>query len=461
MSHLCFATSVSPKRSNLFGRDTSQPASRPTVPQAPLVALDAEAPTGSTPPPKKKASSTPAASGPGVAAALPEAGASPPEAGASPPAVGASPPAAGASPPAAAASPPKVAIASPEVAAAPRGVTPEPPECAVSPPDVIASLPETSVSQGETGATPSAVGAPPSKAAAVPPEAAAATSRVSVATPEVAAARPEAATSPPSAAVAPSGAAAPRREVPESPPEVTGSPSEVSVSSSKASKLPLIAAPALPKADVVARSSVALASPATPVNLAGQGTKLITYTAGPAEITPPNATAKPTAFTTSAPDTAAARSGMAKTAEGNREAGAAVVPAGNAESTKGNGETSWSTPAAKEKTGESSRGPAYVGPTNDEGGSDVGGGVQVASKKKLSKSPSPANSRNGGTPSTAKSRKKADKRRDFYAPPAPRVFKSPRRGANVPGPAHSVEEYLANTNRGKEAVASIQQGTGA
>ncbi|CAM9646112.1 unnamed protein product [Scytosiphon promiscuus] len=54
---------------------------------------------------------------------------------------------------------------------------------------------------------------------------------------------------------------------------------------------------------------------------------------------------------------------------------------------------------------------------------------------------------------------KKNKRRDFYAPVSPRLFK-PRRGqSESPGPAHSVEEYLANTQKGIEAVASIKEGT--
>ena len=58
--------------------------------------------------------------------------------------------------------------------------------------------------------------------------------------------------------------------------------------------------------------------------------------------------------------------------------------------------------------------------------------------------------------------RKKSKRRDFSTPPAGRAFKTPRRGQpEAPGPAHSVEEYLANTQKGIEAVASITAGTGA
>lgn len=55
---------------------------------------------------------------------------------------------------------------------------------------------------------------------------------------------------------------------------------------------------------------------------------------------------------------------------------------------------------------------------------------------------------------------KKSKRRDWSSPAPPRAFK-PRRGQpESPGPAHSVEEYLANTKKGTEAVASILEGTG-
>lgn len=57
------------------------------------------------------------------------------------------------------------------------------------------------------------------------------------------------------------------------------------------------------------------------------------------------------------------------------------------------------------------------------------------------------------------SAKKASVKRDFS--PSPRIFKTTKRGrpADAPRPASSVEEYLANTQRGMEAVASIKSGT--
>ena len=56
---------------------------------------------------------------------------------------------------------------------------------------------------------------------------------------------------------------------------------------------------------------------------------------------------------------------------------------------------------------------------------------------------------------------KKRKRRDAINAVAPRPLKSSRRGqSDTPGPAHSVAEYLANTQRGREAVASISEGTG-
>ncbi|CBJ33382.1 expressed unknown protein [Ectocarpus siliculosus] len=82
--------------------------------------------------------------------------------------------------------------------------------------------------------------------------------------------------------------------------------------------------------------------------------------------------------------------------------------------------------------------------------------------KKISMGPTPASAANASSSVTAKGRggggKKKSKRRDFSAPPPPRS--KPRRGqSESPGPAHSVEEYLANTKKGTEAVASIKEGT--
>lgn len=84
--------------------------------------------------------------------------------------------------------------------------------------------------------------------------------------------------------------------------------------------------------------------------------------------------------------------------------------------------------------------------------------------KQISMGPAPASAANASSSVTAKGRgggdKKKSKRRDFSAPPPPRS--KPRRGqSESPGPAHSVEEYLANTKKGTEAVASIKEGTGA
>ncbi|CAM9143068.1 unnamed protein product [Ectocarpus sp. 4 AP-2014] len=82
--------------------------------------------------------------------------------------------------------------------------------------------------------------------------------------------------------------------------------------------------------------------------------------------------------------------------------------------------------------------------------------------KQISMGPTPAFVANASSSVTAKGRgsggKKKSKRRDFSAPPPPRS--KPRRGqAESHGPAHSVEEYLANTEKGTEAVASIKEGT--
>ncbi|CAM9893904.1 unnamed protein product [Ectocarpus sp. 6 AP-2014] len=82
--------------------------------------------------------------------------------------------------------------------------------------------------------------------------------------------------------------------------------------------------------------------------------------------------------------------------------------------------------------------------------------------KQISMGPTPAAAANASSSVTAKGRggggKKKSKRRDFSAPPPPRS--KPRRGqSESPGPAHSVEEYLANTKKGTEAVASIKEGT--
>lgn len=68
-----------------------------------------------------------------------------------------------------------------------------------------------------------------------------------------------------------------------------------------------------------------------------------------------------------------------------------------------------------------------------------------------------SNGGNGG----GSSKPKKTKRRDSANAVAPRPLKSSRRGqSETPGPAHSVEEYLANTQRGRDAVASISEGTG-
>ncbi|CAB1114580.1 unnamed protein product [Ectocarpus sp. CCAP 1310/34] len=82
--------------------------------------------------------------------------------------------------------------------------------------------------------------------------------------------------------------------------------------------------------------------------------------------------------------------------------------------------------------------------------------------KQISMGPIPASAANASSSVTAKGRggggKRKTKRRDFSAPPPPRS--KPRRGqSESPGPAHSVEEYLANTKKGTEAVASIKEGT--
>lgn len=69
--------------------------------------------------------------------------------------------------------------------------------------------------------------------------------------------------------------------------------------------------------------------------------------------------------------------------------------------------------------------------------------------------PSSGSSPDAGTGS----RRKSLSKRDFS--PLPRVSKTPKRGqTDAPGPAHSVEQYLANTGKGVDAIASIRPGTG-
>lgn len=102
-----------------------------------------------------------------------------------------------------------------------------------------------------------------------------------------------------------------------------------------------------------------------------------------------------------------------------------------------------------------------IGPNSGGGGRDGGGG-NPASKTDRSKSALSAAAGGGESASSSVNlRKRPDKRKDLNAAPAPRSVKSSRRGASVPGPAHSVQEYLANTQRGTEAVASVRRGTGA
>ncbi|CAM9536594.1 unnamed protein product, partial [Ectocarpus sp. 13 AM-2016] len=102
--------------------------------------------------------------------------------------------------------------------------------------------------------------------------------------------------------------------------------------------------------------------------------------------------------------------------------------------------------------------------TNSQASANVDAGLRrgPGGGKQISMGPTPASAANASSSVTAKGRggsgKKKSKRRDFSAPPPPRS--KPRRGqSESPGPAHSVEEYLANTKKGTEAVASIKEGT--
>ncbi|CAM9237786.1 unnamed protein product [Ectocarpus fasciculatus] len=101
---------------------------------------------------------------------------------------------------------------------------------------------------------------------------------------------------------------------------------------------------------------------------------------------------------------------------------------------------------------------------NSQASANANAGLQrgPGGGKKISVGPAPAADANASSSAAAKGGggggKKKKKRRDFSTPPPPRS--KPRRGqSESPGPAHSVEEYLANTKKGTEAVASITEGT--
>lgn len=121
------------------------------------------------------------------------------------------------------------------------------------------------------------------------------------------------------------------------------------------------------------------------------------------------------------------------------------------------------TPARNENAGKN------TASSSDGGGvaSSDGGGAGVPT-------PSPSGEKNTVTPpgsditprasaeAGAAVAKKGSKRRSLAGLASSlRVVKATRRGQpEAPGPAHSVEEYLANTEKGIKAVASIKEGTG-
>lgn len=77
----------------------------------------------------------------------------------------------------------------------------------------------------------------------------------------------------------------------------------------------------------------------------------------------------------------------------------------------------------------------------------------------------PASRAVNDTTVTKKNKPTTKFQRNTFVPTSPaRSFctsSTRRRQPKTPEPAHSVEEYLANTQRGREAVASITEGTGA
>lgn len=231
--------------------------------------------------------------------------------------------------------------------------------------------------------------------------------------------------------------------------------------------VPPTAAPPAPPTAAVAPTSAAATSPEATAAPADQNATPPIDTQGMVEIMAQQAFAEYSA--SAKPTTGAAapavRSGRKKN---NGAAWAAVVPVllpkGKGAAAPALAPAPAPAPAPVSVGVPKSSGSEKVSPGPNSGGggrSGVGGGGAPTSKRNRSKLTSSVASSEEKASAAVSLRKKPEKRKDLNASPAPRSVKSSRRGAPVPGPAHSVQEYLANTQRGTAAVASVKKGTGA